>query len=398
MHLFFEQIITKRTESCFKQDIEDNFNALKDIVQGSRIAIIGGAGSIGSAVVKTILRFSPAGIVIFDLSENNLVELVRDLRSSKDVKIPQDFSTLPIGMGTIEFSRYFEENRPFDYFFNLAAMKHVRSEKDIYCIMRMLDTNVIFLHDFLTKNPYKFKKVFSVSSDKATNPANLMGATKMAMEQALLYRSEIQPFSTARFANVAFSDGSLPYGFLKRIEKRQPISAPCDIRRYFISHQEAGELCSLSAFLGENRDVFFPKFEKSKDEKTFSEIAIELLRAMNYEPFICDSEEEAKNKAEELIKQKKWPCYLFNSNTDGEKDYEEFYSDNEELDLLKFKSVGIIKRGSEMNREAFEKFLEFAKFAKTDKNITKGDYLRELQLLIPGFNHVSTGKNLDEKM
>lgn len=398
MNPIYERVITERNESCFQRDVAANATTLKAMVAGSRIAVVGAAGSIGSAVAKTILRFAPRSLVLVDVSENNLVELVRDLRSSPDVKMPADFSTLPIAMGSLEFDRYFAETAPFDYFFNLAAIKHVRSEKDVYCLTRMIDTNVLFMHDFLVGNPYKFKKVFSVSSDKAANPANLMGATKMAMEQTLLHRSEEQPFSTARFANVAFSDGSLPYGFLRRIEKRQPLSAPSDVRRYFISHQEAGELCALSAFVGENRDVFFPKLAADKDEKTFSRIAEDLLRALGYEPFVCSTEDEAKRRAEELIPQKKWPCHFFKSDTTGEKDFEEFFVAAETVDFARFEAVGVVKRCALRDHAAVEDFLAFAKAAKARKDLTKADYVQALERLVPTLRHLETGKNLDSKM
>ena len=398
MNPIYEKIITERDESCFKSDIDDNFNNIKSLVAGSRIAVVGAAGSIGAAVAKTLLKFSPKSLVLIDISENNLVELVRDLRSSQNVTMPDEFATLPIAMGSLEFNRYFAENRQFDYLFNLAAIKHVRSEKDVYCLIRMLNTNVLYMHNFLINNPYKFKKVFAVSSDKAANPANLMGATKMAMEQTLLYRAGEQEFSTARFANVAFSDGSLPYGFLKRIEKRQPLAAPNDIRRYFISHQEAGELCIMSAFTGENRDVFFPKFAEKKDEKTFSTIAEDLLQHLGYEPYICETEEEARDRTEELIPQKKWPCFFFKTDTTGEKDFEEFFVSEERVDLKRFNSIGVIKRDADENREAIEKFLNFANSAETDKQLTKSDYVKALEGVVPTLKHIETGKNLDSKM
>jgi FlaA1/EpsC-like NDP-sugar epimerase len=398
MNPFYEKIITERDESCFKADIEDNFNTIGKMLSGSRIALVGAAGSIGSSVVKTILRFAPKALVLIDISENNLVELIRDLRSSVDVKMPDDFSTLPIAMGSMEFNRYFAETRPFDYFLNLAAIKHVRSEKDIYCLIRMIDTNVLFMHDFLLANPYKFKNVFSVSSDKAANPANLMGATKMAMEQALLYRSKEQPFSTARFANVAFSDGSLPYGFLRRIEKRQALSAPSDVKRYFISHQEAGELCTMSAFAGENRAVFFPKFMEGRDEKTFSRIAEDLLASLGYESFPCASEDEARRRTEELIPKKQWPCYFFRSDTTGEKDFEEFYVSTEDVDFERFRNIGVIRRGDPVDRAAVEEFLAFARSARERRELGKGDYVRALEKLVPTLRHLETGKNLDGKM
>ncbi len=399
MNLQYEYIATGREESGFKADIEQKSEILKDRIGGSRIAIVGAAGSIGSSVVKTLLRFKPSGMVLIDLSENNLVELVRELRSTQNVTVPGDFSTLPIGMGSIEFNRYFVEQPQFDYFFNLSAIKHVRSEKDIYCLMRMIDTNVLFMHDFLKQNPYKFKKVFSVSSDKAANPANLMGASKMIMEQVLLSRAETQSFSTARFANVAFSDGSLPYGFLERIAKRQPLAAPSDIRRYFISHQEAGELCVLSCMTGENRDVFFPKMSAKKDEKTFAEIAEKLLHALGYKPELCASDTEARERAEELIAQKKWPCCFSPSDTDGEKPFEEFHTATENVDLEFLPNIGVVKRdGSEYDPDQLDKFLTFAAAAKTNPIVTKDDYIREMSLTVPGLSHIATGKNLDRKM
>jgi len=220
---------------------------------------------------------------------------------------------------------------------------------------------------------------------------------KMAMEKVLMFRSNIQPFSTARFANVAFSDGSLPYGFLQRINKNQPISAPYDVKRYFISHQEAGELCVLSCFLGENRDVFFPKMLSGKDEKTFSEIAINLIKTLGYEPVTCSTEEEAKSKCAELISQKKWPCYFFKTDTTGEKDFEEFYKTDDVVDVKCFRQIGVIKRNFETHRKP-ERFIEFAKLAKTDPLITKQKYVEELSRVVPELSHVETGKNLDQKM
>ena len=394
----YEALVTQRSASFFADAIAQHRPSLESGVDGSRIAIIGAAGSIGAAVVKTILRFHPAALCLIDLSENNLVELVRDLRSSSGVALPKEFATLPIGLGTTEFDRYFADSTPFDYLLNLSAMKHVRSEKDIYCLMRMLDTNVVFLHDFLRHNPYRFRKVFSVSSDKASNPANLMGASKMIMEKVLLAQAGEQPFSTARFANVAFSDGSLPYGFLRRIEKRQPISAPNDVRRYFISHQEAGELCVLSCMLGENCDVFFPKLAGGKDEKTFSQIAVDLLATLGYEPVECSSEEEAKARTEELIPQRKWPCYFFKSDTTGEKEYEEFYVAGEQLDLERFKNIGVTKRSPLTDSEPIEAFVRFCRNAKSDPQVTKEDYVRAMLKIVPALQHIETGKNLDQKM
>ena len=394
----YERLATGRDTSLFAPDMVTCGDETRDLLRGARVAVVGAAGSIGSAVVKILAEYDISDLVLFDLSENNLVELVRDLRSTDGMRLPNRFATLPIGMGSVEFSRYFAEQPPFDYFLNLAAIKHVRSEKDVYCLARMVDTNVVFLHDFLKNNPYRFRKAFSVSSDKAANPANLMGASKMAMEVALLAESDRQPFSTARFANVAFSDGSLPHGFLRRMEKQQPLSAPSDVRRYFISHREAGELCIMAAILGENREVFFPNLQSGSDEKTFSQIALDLLEHVGYEPVLCDSEEEARQRTTELIPQQKWPCYFFETDTTGEKAFEEFFVDGEDVDLGRYANLGVIRRQATADPGSARRFLAFAEKAKANAQVTKADYVRALQALVPTLHHEETGRNLDQKM
>ncbi len=393
-----EATVTGRETSLFASDIDTHEATLREAISGARIAVVGAAGSVGSAVVKTLLRFQPAALSLIDISENNLVELVRDLRSSDHVSMPDAFETLPIALGTVEFDRYFKDTEPFDYFFNLSAIKHVRSEKNIHCLMRMLDTNAVHFHDFLQENPYTFRKVFSVSSDKAANPANLMGASKMVMEKVLSAASDRQPYSTARFANVAFSDGSLPFGFLHRIRKHQPLSAPEDVRRYFISHEEAGELCVLSCMLGENRDIFFPKLSTGHHEKTFAQIAIDLLQSLGYETVTCASEDEARRRIPELVPHGQWPCYFFKTDTSGEKGFEEFFTTGEEIDLDRFAQVGVIKSAPLSERAPLEAFLAFCRDAKTDANVTKDDYVRAMRQVVPTLQHVETGKNLDQKM
>ncbi len=382
----------------FDEDVRDNLQPLKERICNSRVAIIGAAGSIGFSVVKNILRFKPAGMALIDISENNLVEVVRDCRSSSDLIVPDEFTVLPVGLGSTEFLRFFNESKPFDYILNLSAIKHVRSEKNIYCLIRMIDTNVNYMAEFLDKLGYGVKKFFSVSSDKAVNPASLMGASKMVMEKILLNQNK-HPFSTARFANVAFSDGSLPFAFLKRIEKRQPISSPRDVRRFFISHAEAGHICLLSSMLGENGDVYFPALKQGSDEKTFSEIAVKLLEKLGYEAYECSSEQEARQDVEALIAKKKWPCFFFDSDTTGEKDYEEFYGVDELVDFDKYKNIGVIKQTSDgVNGEALDAFLRFVKDAKSNSGIKKSDYVKEFEKIVPTLTHVETGKNLDQKM
>lgn len=398
-----EELATGRGSSIFVQDIDNNNTLLTERLQDSRIAIIGAAGSIGLAVLKNLLPFAPKSVVLFDLDENGLVEVVRELRSSADIRIPEDFVTLPIGLGSIECIRYFQDTRPFDYILNLSAMKHVRSEKDVYSLMRMIDTNVLFLEDFLSAIPYTCRNVFSVSSDKAVNPANLMGASKMIMEKILLSRSEKQPFSTARIANVAFSHGSLPFGFLMRLQKRQALAAPHDVKRFFLSHQEAGQLCLLSFALADNREVYFPK-PSNLVEKIFSEIAIAIVEKIGYEPHICSSEEEARSRTAELISHKKWPCYFTTSNTTGEKPFEEFYTqqdlvDKNMIDMNQYQHLGVLKQSAHsVERQAIAQFLTFARQAKHEKNITKSAYVQEMQKLLPSLHHVEMDQSLDEKM
>jgi FlaA1/EpsC-like NDP-sugar epimerase len=393
-----EYLATGREESLFSEDMEKNCSQLYENIRGSRIAIIGAAGSIGFAIVKYILQFKPRSLALVDISENNLVEVIRELRSSGSAAMLQDLTAVPIALGSAECTRFFRQSKPFDYILNLCAMKHVRSEKDIYCLSRMINTNVLFPLELLESVPYNLRKFFSVSSDKSTNPANLMGASKMVMEKALLY-SQKQVFSTARFANVAFSDGSLLYGFLKRIEKKQPISAPKDIRRYFMSHEEAAQISLLSCILGKDGDVYFPKLENNLNEKSFADIALKLLAQLGYEPCECSSENEAVRRIGELLAEKKWPCYFSLSDTTGEKSREEFYCHRETPDSNKYRHIGVIRlSANNIDKEAVAQFIHFARQANSGGLVKKSDYVRELQKVVPGLKHIEKGKTLDQKM
>lgn len=395
----YEQLATGRARSCFTEAVDARRTELVDAIAGRRVAIIGAAGSIGFSVVKSFLEFKPGALSLIDLSENNLVEVVRELRSTPGMFIPDDFSALPIGLGSPECTRYFAETAPFDYILNLSAIKHVRSEKDIYCLMRMIDTNVTFPSEFIQALPYRFTKFFSVSSDKATNPANLMGASKRVMEKVLLYHSERQPFSSARFANVAFSDGSLPHGFLRRLEKRQPISAPNDVKRYFISHEEAGQICLLSCVLGENREILFPRMEEGLDEKTFSDIAVAFLQRAGFEAVPCDSEDEARVRATELIAKGQWPCYFFKSETTGEKAYEEFYTEDDAVDFNRFPNIGSITLENDpVDHARVEAFMAFARETRQHVGIQKSDYVRAFLEAVPELEHEEKSKSLDQRM
>lgn len=381
-----------RDEPLFSSDMARVDTELKDIINQSKFLVVGGAGSIGSAVVKEIFAREPKALDVVDISENNLVELVRDIRSSYGY-ISGEFATYAIDAGSQIFNKLISSNE-YDYVLNLSALKHVRSEKDPYTLMRLIQTN-IFNSDEMMK---KSKRYFTVSSDKAANPANMMGASKRIMEMYAFYRSSVTPVSMARFANVAFSDGSLLYGFEQRMRKLQPIVAPNDVRRYFITPKESGELCLISAIYGSNRDIFFPKLDKRLNLIKFSDIAIKYLNAKGYEPYICEDENEARAKAKELAKAKKWACLFSSSDTTGEKDYEEFYTGSEKLDMNRFDTIGVIENDVINNAENLEIFKQNIKAMIYDNKFDKDAIMAEFMRVLPEFNHIEKGRYLDGKM
>ena len=391
------ELIGRKTP-LLEEDIKSNEKYLQESVSISSFLVIGGAGSIGQAVVKEIFSRSPARLHVVDISENNLVELVRDIRSSYGY-ISGDFRTFALDCASVEFQAMFRNEGKYDYVLNLSALKHVRSEKDPYTLMRMVNVNIINTVDTLQLAVAGgVKKYFCVSTDKAANPVNLMGASKRIMEMFLMKWGEEIPISTARFANVAFSDGSLLHGFNRRIEKRQPIAAPDDIRRYFVTPKEAGQLCLLSAVLGENRDIFFPKLSEELNLITFSSIAGRYLKSRGYEPYLCDTEEEARKEADSLINSGRWPCCFFPSDTTGEKSFEEFHTEDETVDFDRFRNLGIVKNTSEYNEELLRNFLNKISIMKNRGNWTKNEILDLFMQMIPNFNHKETGKYLDAKM
>ena len=375
-----------RDEPLFSSDMARVDTELKDIINQSKFLVVGGAGSIGSAVVKEIFAREPKALDVVDISENNLVELVRDIRSSYGY-ISGEFATYAIDAGSQIFNKLISSNE-YDYVLNLSALKHVRSEKDPYTLMRLIQTN-IFNSDEMMK---KSKRYFTVSSDKAANPANMMGASKRIMEMYAFYRSSVTPVSMARFANVAFSDGSLLYGFEQRMRKLQPIVAPNDVRRYFITPKESGELCLISAIYGSNRDIFFPKLDKRLNLIKFSDIAIKYLNAKGYEPYICEDENEARAKAKELAKAKKWACLFSSSDTTGEKDYEEFYTGSEKLDMDRFDTIGVIENDVINNAENLEIFKQNIKAMIYDNKFDKNAIMAEFMRVLPEFNHIEKGR------
>ncbi|EKO5124734.1 UDP-N-acetylglucosamine 4,6-dehydratase [Vibrio fluvialis] len=387
-----------RTEALFTHDIENHEAELSRIVSESSFLVLGGAGSIGQAVTKEIFKRSPKKLHVVDISENNMVELVRDIRSSFGY-IDGDFQTFALDIGSLEYDAFMKADGKFDYVLNLSALKHVRSEKDPYTLMRMIDVNVFNTDKTIQQSiDAGAKKYFCVSTDKAANPVNMMGASKRIMEMFLMRKSEQMTISTARFANVAFSDGSLLHGFNQRIQKRQPIVAPNDIKRYFVTPQESGELCLMSCVFGENRDIFFPKLSEALHLISFADIAVAYLEQHGYEAHLCDSEEEARQLTHTLPEQGKWPCLFTASDTTGEKDFEEFFTDNEELDMSRFENLGIIKNAPLYEQELLTLFENRISEMKDEQAWTKEQIVRLFFTMIPDFGHKETGKYLDSKM
>jgi FlaA1/EpsC-like NDP-sugar epimerase len=387
-----------REAALFQGDLDLHDLILAKTITESSFLVLGGAGSIGQAVVKEIFTRKPQKLHVVDISENNLVELVRDLRSSYGY-IDGDFQTFALDIGSVEYDSFIESDGKYDYVLNLSALKHVRSEKDPFTLMRMIDVNVFNTEKTINQSIKNgVKKYFCVSTDKAANPVNMMGASKRIMEMYLMKHSQLINISTARFANVAFSDGSLLYGFNQRIQKKQPIVAPNDIKRYFVTPKESGELCLMSCIFGENRDIFFPKLSENLHLISFADIAIKYLKEIGYEPHVCGSEEEARSLMSTLPLQKKWPCLFLSSDTTGEKDFEEFFTVNETLDMDRFQSIGIIKNEAEIKVEKINLFSSSIEKMKAEKKWTKDQIVDLFFQMIPDFGHKETGKYLDSKM
>ncbi len=387
-----------RDRELFAEDVSRHEKEISELIAGGRFLVIGGAGSIGQAVTCEIFRRKPKLLHVVDISENNMVELVRSLRSYLGY-IEGDFATFAIDAGSDIFDAFIAGGSGYDYVLNLSALKHVRNEKDPYTLMRMVDVNIFNTDKTMRKAKSKgARKYFCVSTDKAANPVNMMGASKRIMEMFLMRQSLELPVSTARFANVAFSDGSLLYGFNRRIEKEQPLSAPNDVRRYFVTPKESGELCLLSCLLGQNRDLFFPKLDESLHLITFSEIAERYLKRLGYKPFECASEDEARTRVCELKEQGKWPVYFFASDTTGEKDFEEFYTASEKLDMGRFESIGIIKKEASCDAARVESFETRILELRRRGHWTRRELIELFNQTIPEFHHLETGKFLDARM
>ena len=377
--------VIDRKSPLFEKDLALLSDEIKEKISTGRFLVIGGAGSIGKEVARELFKRNPRLLHVVDISENNLVELVRELRSTFGYS-EGEFKTFALDCGGLEFRALMDLEGPYDYIFNLSALKHVRSEKDPYTLMRMVTVNITnTLETIKLAKDSGTKKYFCVSTDKAANPVNMMGASKRIMEMFLMRESLEQKLSMARFANVAFSDGSLLHGFNQRFAKSQPFSVPVDVLRYFITPQESGELCLLSGIFGENRDIFFPKLNEKLHLTSFTSIAQRYLEQLGFEAYRCESELEARAMASDLIKKKKWPCYFFKSDTTGEKSFEEFYTDEEELEMGRFKSVGIVKNKPIFTDEQLDEFSNVIQKLRNEGRWNKSDLVNLFKSIIPNF-------------
>src|SRR5680860_405176 len=413
---FIKTYVTARQESLLSPDFEKHKTELNNRINGKKVLVIGGAGSIGSSYIKAILQFNIAKLVVVDINENGLTELVRDLRSSTGYNIPEDFITYPVNFGDRVFEKIFQQHGPFEIVANFAAHKHVRSEKDIFSIEAMIENNVLRarkLLDLLLEFPPEH--FFCVSTDKAANPVNIMGASKKLMEELIMSYADKLPIKTARFANVAFSNGSLPLGFLERLTKQQPWSCPLGIRRFFVSPQESGELCLMASIMGESGDIFFPKLDEDKDMIPFDQIALDLIKYLGMEADICETEAEAKSKASKItrlceeerrsnlptspqVTSKSYPIFFFGSNTSGEKTFEEFYTEKEDLDNDSFINLGVIKNSKKRSIAEIDDIFNKLQTLFKKETITKAEIVEVLKVYLPNFEHIETDKGLDSKM
>ncbi len=395
---FVCKYITGRSESLISEDIKNHFTDLQESIEGKSVLVIGGAGSIGSSFIKALLHFQPRKLVVVDINENGLAELTRELRSSKKWNLPQEYTTYPIDYSSAIFEKMFRKSRGFQIVANFSAHKHVRSEKDIYSIEALLRNNVLNTKKFLELLAEMPPDVyFCVSTDKAANPANIMGASKRIMEDMIFSYSDKFPVKTARFANVAFSNGSLLEGFLKRMEKKQPISAPSDIKRYFVSLEESGQLCLVACMLGNNREIVYPKLA-SEQMISFDAIAENLIRESGFDLLYCKSEKEAIDSTGKIEKFNQYPVYFSVSDTSGEKKYEEFYTEDEWIDEMRYLRLGVIGNKKAPEKARIDELCQMLEKAFLKFDLSKEEVVALLKKYLTNFEHIETGKSLEQKM
>ena len=395
---FIKQYVTKREKSFFDNDLINNKEKLNNEIKGKSILVIGGAGTIGSSYIKAALRYHPSKLIVVDTNENGLTELTRTLRSDSNITVPESYLTYPMSFNSDVFYKMLKKHGSFDIVANFAAHKHVRSEKDSFSIEAMIKNNVLDAKQFLDylklNKPSHF---FCVSTDKAANPVNVMGGSKKIMENVIMSYSKDLKITTARFANVAFSNGSLLYGYIERLLQRQPISCPSDVKRFFVSPEESGEICLLTCILGNSGDIYFPKLNENQ-LVNFKSITEDFFKYLNKKIKICKSEKEAKEIASNLSDSSSYPVYYFKTDTSGEKLYEEFYTSDDEINLDKFQSIGVIKNSYKPNYLEVESVVNQMSELFSRESYNKQDIINIMINLIPNFSHIETGKSLDQKM
>ena len=396
---FIASNITFRAQSMFAEDIRANKEKLRTEIESKSVLVIGGAGTIGSSFIHAILKFKPAKLFVVDINENGLAELTRDLRSTADGYVPEKYLTYPLNYADPVFEKMFRKEKGFDIVANFSAHKHVRSEKDLYSVEALIKNNVINarkLLDLLTEFPPQ--RFFCVSTDKAANPVNIMGGSKKIMEDMIMAYSAKYPITTARFANVAFSNGSLLDGFIQRFMKRQPLSAPNDVRRYFVSPGESGEICMLACMLGQSGEIYFPKLQPEQ-MLTFAEIASAFLKNLGYNATKCESEETARQMAKSRAEaDTNYPVFYFTSDTTGEKAYEEFFTDSEDIDLSCFHTLGVIKNAPKRPMSDIDSLFSALTQLFQNPDTSKSDIVEAMKKFLNNFNHEEKGKNLDARM
>lgn len=396
---FIADSVTFRPVSMFVPDIEANKEKLTNEIKDKKVCVIGGAGSIGSSFIKAVLHFEPKSVVVVDLNENGLAELVRDVRSTEGLYVPDEFRCYTLNFADPIFERIFREEKGFDIVANFSAHKHVRSEKDRYSVQALIENNDIKakkLMDLLTVYPPKH--FFCVSTDKAANPVNIMGASKRIMEDLVMAYNKYFKVTTARFANVAFSNGSLPDGWIHRLQKKQPLAAPSDVKRYFVSPEESGQICMLACILGKSGEVFFPKLGEDQ-MLTFSSICDDFVKAEGFSKKECGSDAEAKHYASEMDYDSDiYPVLYFGSDTTGEKAYEEFYVPGEKIDMQRFQSLGVVEQTTRHNMDEVNEFFSNLESLFQKDDFTKAQVVEAIKMFIPNFEHEEKGRNLDQKM
>ncbi|MDB4131626.1 polysaccharide biosynthesis protein [Flavobacteriaceae bacterium] len=393
------KLLSKRIRNIetnpFIVDLKIQRNFLYSQIKDKKILVIGGAGTIGSSYIQQILKYKPSKITVVDINENGLTELTRDLRSSNLLDYNPAYITYPVNLLSNTFDKIFNSDT-WDIVSNFSAHKHVRSEKDKISVEALIKNNVFGAIKLLKlcekSSPNYF---FSVSTDKAANPVNIMGASKSLMEKLILSKKNNFRVSTARFANVAFSNGSLLDGFNHRLNKKQPLSCPSDIKRFFVTPEQSGQICLLATFLGGSGNIFFPKLDFHKDQIYFKDIALDFLKEKSLKPVLVNSEKEAK-EFDINNNPGKYPIYFFKTDTSGEKTYEEFYTEDEDYNINTYDSLGFINTSDvEISFEKVKKDFD-AVFSNINSN--KLDIIKVIKKYIPDFMHIETGKHLDQKM